>query len=500
MIKIITMKIFLKPDRKSILMKTIRIFLSVTLLWLLVNFDISAQCTTGSIQGVQSSYFVNQTYQFRYSDSGSIGSNFFWSSTIGGVISGDNAAQEVYVFSSTTGIGEICVTRFGDNTRPSSECIPINFQPCPTLSTPSDISGSSSITACGSYTYAVNAIPNATKYLWTGFRNASITTTTPTITITPSDLNTGLNTISVQALNDCGNSSSFSSALNITMTLAVQENPTTISGPSSITYCQNMFYTYSTPVITGAVEYHWGGTFVGFSTIITTLPSIDISDTQMAFQLGSFPKQTTLTLKTKDTCGVFSNEITYSVMVNPPSPNPINWPTNLCRSSSRNYTFSVIPISQAYQYTWTGTFGTRITTSSILTLSGSQFSAGNQTVSVQAVLSCSNSWSSITSRSIQVSNLNLLGICPSGTSVASFTISPNPSNGDVILRVEKEDISKSTKHEIRIYDANGTLFFNKQTVETELNIDGLGLKEGIYFIDVRDGDYRETKRIVVNKK
>jgi hypothetical protein len=472
-------------------MKTVKIPLGIALLFLFTYTDVAAQCTSGSIQGIQSNYYVNQTYQFNYSEGS--GSSFFWSSTVNDAIGGSNTGPSVYVFSATTGQGEICVTRYGEGARPSSECIPINFQPCPLLSTPGNIAGDSVVNACGNYTYSVSSIANATRYLWNGFQGGTKTTTTPEIAITPGDLVSGSNPIQVYAENDCGNTSALSNTFIVTMNLSTQANPSSISGPGQVSYCQNMSYTYTTPAVSGAVEYHWGGMFPG-TTIITNIPEVVISDSQTLYSMCCGSLDLSLTLKTKDICGVFSNEITRNVTMLSATPVPNNWPTKVCRSNSRNYYFNVAPILNATSYVWTGSFGTRTTLSPSISINGNDFALGNTNMSVYARLSCNNSQTSAVTRIVQGVNPNIFGICPSGT-LTSFTVSPNPSSQEFRVNLEKEN--PDDEAEITIYNQMNVPVHSRITKESEADFNGLGLQPGIYLIEVRSGSYREVKRMAI---
>ena len=475
-------------------MKPLKISLGIALIFLFTYTDVAAQCTSGSIQGIQSNYYVNQTYQFNYSEGS--GSTFFWSSTVNGAIGGSNTGQNVYVFSTTTGQGEVCITRYGEGARPSSECIPINFQPCPSLSTPGNIIGDSVINACGNYTYSVSSIANATRYRWNGFQGGTKTTTIPEIAITPGDLVSGSNTIQVYAENDCGNTSSLSNAFIVTMNLSTQANPSYISGATQVTYCQNLSYTYTTPAVSGAVEYHWGSTFPG-TTIITTVPEVVITDSQTLFSMCCGDLDLTLTLRTKDICGVFSNEITKNITMLSATPVPNNWPVKVCRSNSKIYSFYITPILNATSYVWTGSFGTRTTSGASVSLNGNDFALGNTNMSVYAKLICNNSRTSVVTRNVQGVNPNIFGICPSNT-LTSFTVSPNPSSQEFRVNLEKENPDDDA--EITIYNQMNVPVHSRITKESEIDFNGLGLQPGIYLIEVRSGSYREVKRMAIGSK
>jgi hypothetical protein len=252
-------------------------------------------------------------------------------------------------------------------------------------------------------------------------------------------------------------------------------------------------YTYTTPAVSGAIEYHWGGTFPG-TTIITTVPEVVISDAQTLYILWGGSLDLTLTLKTKDICGVFSNEISDIITMVATTPVPNNWAPKVCRSSSRNYTFNVTPVLNATSYVWTGSFGTRTTNSPWVTIYGNDFALGNTNMSVYAQLSCNNSRTSIVTRTVQGVNPNIFGICPSNT-LTSFTVSPNPSSQEFRVNLEKENPDADT--EITIYNQMNVPVHSIVTKESEIDFNGLGLQSGIYLIEVRSGSHREVKRMAI---
>jgi hypothetical protein len=202
----------------------------------------------------------------------------------------------------------------------------------------------------------------------------------------------------------------------------------------------------------------------------------------------------TLTLKTKDICGVFSNEITTIVTMQSATPVPNSWPVKVCRSNSRNYSFFITPILNATSYVWQGSFGTRVTSGPSVFINGNDFALGNTNMSVYAELSCNDSRTAVTTRNVQGVNPNFLGICPSGT-LTSFTVSPNPSSQEFRVNLEKENPDDDA--EITIYNQMNVPVHSRITKESEIDFNGLGLQPGIYLIEVRSGSYREVKRMAI---
>ena len=98
---------------------------------------------------------------------------------------------------------------------------------------PSAISGSNAVCPSVPETYSVEAVTGATQYVWTfpaGYAPASTTTAEPQVTVTTAASGSG--TISVKAVNDCGESTSTSLAVTVSPPAPVMSG--SIQGPASV--------------------------------------------------------------------------------------------------------------------------------------------------------------------------------------------------------------------------------------------------------------------------
>lgn len=245
--------------------------------------------------------------------------------------------------------------------------------PCSTCnppSQPSAISGNASACPSTSQTYSVAAISGATSYTWSLPSGWSGASTTNSITATTGS--TG-GTISVMAVNSCGNSPARTLTV-IASSLPAQ--PGTISG--NVTTCPSASQTYSVTAVSGSTSYTWtlpsGWSGASTTNTITTTTGT----------IGG-----TISVKVNNSCGSGTARtlaVTISTAV-PSLPGTISGNTTTCAAVSQTY--SVAAVSGATSYTWTlpsGWSGTS-TTNSITTTAGT---AGG-TISVKANNGCGSS-------------------------------------------------------------------------------------------------------------
>jgi hypothetical protein len=122
-----------------------------------------------------------------------------------------------------------------------------------TPSTPGSIAGNTKACSGDAFVYTVNAVNNATSYLWTVPTGTSITAGAGTNSIT---LSFGANytggTLSVRALNGCGQSN----ARNLTLGRNTPSTPSAIAGPTN-NLCGGGNFIYSIAPVAGAASYTW---------------------------------------------------------------------------------------------------------------------------------------------------------------------------------------------------------------------------------------------------
>jgi hypothetical protein len=93
----------------------------------LVQVNLSAQCNSCNLTG-DDQIVVNQTKT--YSVNALSGASYFWSVTGNLSISGSNTGASVNITAgSTTGFGQVCVTRYKAGTQPCCSCKPVRIEP-----------------------------------------------------------------------------------------------------------------------------------------------------------------------------------------------------------------------------------------------------------------------------------------------------------------------------------------------------------------------------------
>lgn len=283
--------------------------------------------------------------------------------------SGSSTTNSINVTVGTTG-GTVSVTANNGPCSSTPQTRPISVITVPAQ--PSTISGLTSVCAGTSNTYGVTFVSGLT-YSWTLPSGWSGSSTANGITATAG--NAG-GTITVSAVNSCGNSTPRTLAVTVNQTPA---QPGNITGND--TACFNTANTYSITAVPNATSYTW--TLPSGWTGTSTTNSI----TATAGANGG-----TISVKANNgSCSSPTRTLAVAVRTAPLSaPGNITGATQVCSGSAQTY--SVPGISSATSYNWTlpsGWTGNSSTTSINVT-TGSN--AGN--VSVVAVNACGTSLAS----------------------------------------------------------------------------------------------------------
>ena len=249
----------------------------------------------------------------------------------------------------------------------NSPCLTNCNSGCTVPNQPTSITGNASVCAATSQTYSVAAVSGATSYTWTlpsGFTGSSVTNS---ITLT-----TGTNSgsISVVAVNTCGNSTASTLAI---VTTSVPSQPTAITGNAAV--CPGTAQSYAVTAVNGVSSYTW------------TLPSgWSGNSTTNSINTNSGTAGGTISVKAINACGN-STERSLAISITaaaPAQPGNISGPSIVCPGTVQ--TFSISPVAGAGSYNWTlpvGWSGTS-TSNSINVTAGSE--AGN--ITVTAVNGC----------------------------------------------------------------------------------------------------------------
>jgi uncharacterized protein (TIGR02145 family) len=266
--------------------------------------------------------------QYTYSISSVCGATSYnWEYSGGGTPSGTGTSVTLVPTSSGTLKVRSVNTCGSSNWRES----PITVTTPP--SQPDAISGETSV--CGPdyiYTYSVSSVPGATSYQWTLPSGWSGSSTTNSINV-----NTGANggTISVIAVNSCGNSSPRSKSVSVTSGPA---QPGSITGPSEV--CQGDNHTYSISPVSGATYYHWSLPSGWSGSSNTTSINVTVGSSSGNVRVKSC----------NDVCGCGIWRSKYvEVSAIPSQPGTISGKTNPCTNAQETYSVSNV---SGVSYSW----------------------------------------------------------------------------------------------------------------------------------------------------
>jgi hypothetical protein len=85
-----------------------------------------------------------------------------------------------------------------------------------------------------------------------------------------------------------------------------------------------------------------------------------------------------------------------------------------------------------------------------------------------------------------------VGIEEANASGAGVSVYPNPSAGVLNLRF---DVLRENTH-VDVYDATGRLIFSRQAINAELQLDLSAYAQGLYYLNIKNGDATEMVKIV----
>lgn len=292
----------------------------------------------GTISG---SSTVCTASQFTYSVAAVSGAtSYVWTLPAGW--SGTSTTNTITVNTTTSG-GTISVAAINACGTGTARTLAITGGSAP--SQPGAITGNSAVCAGTSNTYSVAAVAGATSYIWTLPAGWSGTSTTNSITAVAG---TSGGTLSVVAVNSCGNSVARTTSTSIS---PVPAQPSPITGTASV--CQGSTQVYSVTFVQGAnMTYTWTlpSGWVGTSTSNTiTVTAGSTGGTISVFASNSCGGGTprTLTVTTSPLPGTPSTIATAGGAV------------KVCPGDIKTYTIN--PTSGATSYTWTAPPGGTIT-------------------------------------------------------------------------------------------------------------------------------------------
>jgi hypothetical protein len=209
------------------------------------SIPVAPASITGNAIGVCAG--STQTYTCPVSTTGAISYN--WTVPTGATINSGQGSNSISVtLPAVFGTGNMTVTSSNSCGTSTVRTLAIRS----TTAQPGVITGASTnLCSGGSFTYSIVAVSGVSSYSWTAPAGCTITVNTGTsITMTvPAGFVSG--TLSVIAVNGCGNSVARTLALS-----GVPKAPASISGPSSV--CPSATgLVFSTPVVAGVTSYTW---------------------------------------------------------------------------------------------------------------------------------------------------------------------------------------------------------------------------------------------------
>ncbi len=368
--------------------------------------------------------------------------------------------------------------------------------------TPAPITASSTdlcsiIGTSGTITYTIPKANSAISYLWVAQQGSTINHpngagVNDTIVTVSFDNSFSTSPITVSAVNDCG----VSGTRSYTIIKGIPSTPSLISGPTNA--CSNVSpgtaATYSIAPVPGASNYNW------------TVPANAINLSGQGTNTISFtyPQGFTsgvISVTASNGCGTSGTRSLSVTTLTPSTPGAIDV-VNIASCPNRIYSYSISNYpANASSLVWTIPAGAILVggqNSPTITVSYPS-TAVTGVVTVQSVSNCGSS----ATRSTQVK----LPACPPSVPFAkanatsslnevsgiAINIYPNPTISDFKLQVIS---TQKEKMEVRIMDMQGRLFkqLNIQPYQT-VNL-GANLKGGIYLIEVRQGTFVKTTKLL----
>ena len=387
--------------------------------------------------------------------------------------------------------------------------------------TPTSILAVTSVCGLSSETYRTKKVTYATSYNWSLAlgTNATITHVNASGINDTAVIVTFLNgftkdTLSLKTVTPCSVSIAKTVALS-----AILLPPTVSAISGSLTPCIGSVITYTAtaPAPTTSQSaisiYRW--TKPANTTI--TSAAVDSSSITLSYNTGFTGGA--ITAKGQSACGIAGTAKSVSLMYLPPTPTGITSSTGLYNACiGTPITFTVVVAAPttaqlaASVYRWTKPNNTTITSantdSSVITVQfNTGYTGGSLTVKGQTVCGAQG-----TAKSQALTHTG----CPTGTvaplvaksdlyssdnEVNTFTIYPNPNNGnfEISIQLKEADHSLST---INISDIFGNIV-KKITVgslkgKIEASVRNLNLPKGIYFVNYNIGKSNQNIKMIIN--
>jgi Secretion system C-terminal sorting domain len=361
----------------------------------------------------------------------------------------------------------------------------------PNIPTITAANGSACVTKGGLTAKVFNCVSSSgATYTWSfpaGWGTGPITTSTPTITLTPTSTTAVLDgTVTVVAnggVSTCNNTASFAVNYDSVAPIGVVANCISlgIAGTASVTFSNPQTGTYTATMIS---------TVVGSTNVITsavTHTSGTLSFTTSALTAGTY----NIAITHNSGCGVTATSTTTITVAGNGTtltPNP--------GVTTDNY-FAIPPSGMvAPQYEWTTCTSGGVCTpvggnSALLALSGASAPpAGNQVCVTVYPLGSTCKTRLCTA---QGSHSRMANTVIKGESIDGFSIYPNPNSGTFNINIaDYKQAATAT-----LYDYTGKKIKDFTLTKGENKVENSGLAKGTYIVVVTIDEKTDVKQIII---
>jgi len=278
---------------------------------------------------------------------------------------------------------------------------------------------------------------------------------------------------SCQVTNLCG--SDGSNTLSVVVAVAVAA-PGPITGQTNGVCLSSRSYTIA--AVSGASNYNWTAP-VGASIYSGQ------GSTSVTVAFSSSFSSGDLAVTADNACGI-SSATALAIEALPDMPGTISGPASVCKKQS-NVQYSIAAVAGATSYTWSLPPGAQVSSGQGGLSIRVKFANQSGSVSVKANNGCGSSL---------VRTLPVAITCREMEAYAGpeATIFPNPTAGEFRLIVHSEDPTRMILH-----DLTGKIVSQEELIVPDQEfVFGSTLAPGIYLVEIKGVEFRQTFRIVKN--
>lgn len=340
-----------------------------------------------------------------------------------------------------------------------------------TFGAPTSVDGPALLCSVGG-TYTTQAVQGAVSYKWTGLVSGEKITSTPSLSVTPSDFTLGATTtLAVSAVNACGNTSA-----SVSMEVKYSEIPTlgAISGPTGIDFCNPGSPKFVTAAVPEATLYTWSSS-LGLVSAPYSIPETTVMVDPNVPPGSSF----TISVYATTHCGN-TNTVTLNGNLSYAPLPTISGPSELSCNSSTFMVSNSGCGARSFQYKWYVN-NTLVSTTSQLTLDGSDYPHN----------------SNLDIRVERLFNSSLIGVANRGVRVnCLFGMSVQPNPVQQSFTVERTEEAPEEEVTVNLLRIDGTQISTTKSKSKRIEIDSDNLQPGAYLVEIIANGKREVRRVV----